>query len=176
MTARRTKRRYAHELYPHAGEWEVRPLAIDVPYLYARMVGLSVWGTGWFADNGREAMDRMSAFTDAVGLALVADALNQGMTGDAAWRWAQERIGDGNEIAYERARYYGVPVEQIKPYPCGPTPDHHDHHGEPDARGWLPVTRAPGPEHECPDCTEPDAAAEAAELEAAGQRTLEVPA
>ena len=33
----RTKRRYAHELYPHAGEYEVRPLAVEVPYLYAQV-------------------------------------------------------------------------------------------------------------------------------------------
>ena len=30
MTERRTKRRYAHELYPHAEEGETRPLEVEV--------------------------------------------------------------------------------------------------------------------------------------------------
>ena len=38
MSDRRTKRRYAFELFPHADEGEVRPLSIDVPYLYGAVV------------------------------------------------------------------------------------------------------------------------------------------
>ena len=43
----RTIRRYAHEIYPHPEEWEVRPLEADVPYLYAIAIGLDLNGTGW---------------------------------------------------------------------------------------------------------------------------------
>lgn len=49
-----TIRKYAHELYPHAAEGEVRPLAVEVPYLYARMVGLSPFDTGWGAAPWRD--------------------------------------------------------------------------------------------------------------------------
>lgn len=152
---RRTKRRYAHELFPHPEEFEVRPLSVDVPYLYARMVGLDVWGTGWFdGEDRRLAGDRVNQFIAAVRIALTADALAQGMTGDEAWKWVNERIGDDNEIAYDRARHYGVDLDLIKPYPCGPEPQEHDHHGDPDARGWRTVTRVAGPESECDECTE----------------------
>jgi len=152
----RTKRRYAHELYPHADEYETRPLAVEVPYLYARFVGFDVYDTGWFAADPAETGPRIERLIDAARIALLADALHQGMTGDAAWKWADERIGDGNEIAWERAEHYGVPTRDIKPYPCGPTPADHRHYGPPDARGWRTVAFAPGPEDDCPDCTEPD--------------------
>ena len=46
VAKRRTKRRYAHELYPHADEFEVRKLAVEVPYLYARAIGFEIEGTG----------------------------------------------------------------------------------------------------------------------------------
>lgn len=161
---RRTRRRYTHELYPHAEEGMTRPLADEVPYLYARVIGLDTFGTGRSGkiDEGGEAakaaVARMTSQVDALRLALVADALLQGMTGDAAWEWADSRawaMNGGLEIAWERAAHYGVPVDQIKPYPCGPEPDHHGHDGEPDPRGWRFVTRVNCKESECPDCTEP---------------------
>ena len=49
MSDRRTIRRYAHELYPHPNEYEVRALEVEVPYLYARFIGLNTFGTDWFA-------------------------------------------------------------------------------------------------------------------------------
>jgi len=144
-TARRTKRRFAHELYPHAAEYVIRPLAVEVPYLYARMAGLDISGTSWSKAEPRSAGgDRTMLYLDAVQTALLADALHQGMAGDAAWRWANERIGDGNECAYERADLYGVPLDDIKPYPCGPEPDPHRHLSAPDVREWRVVTMAPG--------------------------------
>lgn len=156
---RRTKRRYAHELYPHAEEGETRSLAVEVPYLYARAAGLEVGGTSWFemteGDACRLAWERMVRLVDARRSALVADALLQGMTGDEAWRWADERGWDeSGEWVYERAAHYGVPVEQIKPYSCGPDPEEHAHYGEPDAHGWRTVHRTVGKESECPECTE----------------------
>lgn len=163
QATRRTKRRYAHELYPYAEEGEVRPLAVEVPYLYARMVGSDMWGTGWFAltdpgrsnDDLRQVGDRTHLFATAKHMALLADALHQGLTGDAAWDWAGQRQCEvENELAYERALHYGVPVEQIKPYPCGPEPDHHDHWGAADARGGRLGTHVDGKESDCPDCTE----------------------
>lgn len=160
MTERRTKRRYAHELYPHADEYEVRPLEVDVPYLYAIAIGHNVHGTSWFNfdtdEERRRAHDRTTALIAARQIALVADALLQGLVGDEAWEWAQERGWDETgEWIGERADVYGVDYTAIKPYPCGPEPDHHDHLGEPDSRGWRTVTRVPGKESECGDCTEP---------------------
>lgn len=165
MSDRRTKRRYAHELYPHPDEYEVRNLATDVPYLYARALGLDTWGTGWHdllsadapRENWRQANDRTVALIKARELAFVADALHQGLVGDEAWRWAQEHACDETgELTYERAVHYGVDPRCIKPYPCGPMPDHHDHMASTgDATGEGIITRALGPEDECDACTEP---------------------
>jgi hypothetical protein len=157
LPERRTIRRYAHELYPHPDESETRPLSVEVPYLYARFVGLEVWGTSWFDVEPRMlAGSRTHHMIDAARVALLADALAQGLTGDEAWAWASERVTDDMECVYDRAVGYGVPIDRVKPYPCGGEPDHHDHHGEPDdVRGWRVVTRVDGPESECPDCTEP---------------------
>lgn len=159
---RRTKRRYAHELYPHAEEGETRPLAVEVPYLYARAAGLNVWGTSWLgmldgsgSDTTKLAAERINQMVAARRSAFIADALLQGMTGDEAWAWADQRGWDeSGEWAYERAEHYGVLMDQIKPYACGPEPDPHDHVGEPDGRGYRRVTDAAGKESECPDCTE----------------------
>lgn len=157
--ARRTKRRYAHELYPHGEEFETRPLEVEVPYLYARMVGMEVSGTSWFdmreGDANLLALERMNLFISSRHVAMLADALHQGMSGEEAWAWADRGLWDyDGELAYQRAIHYGVPVDQIKPYPCGPEPDHHDHYDEPDAHGWRTVHRIEGKESECPDCTE----------------------
>lgn len=70
---RRTKRRYAHELYPHGEEFGVRPLETEVPYLYARAIGADVRGTGWFAATMPESGDRMHIMIDAHQIALMAD-------------------------------------------------------------------------------------------------------
>lgn len=160
---RRTKRRYAHELYPHPGEFEVRPLHIEVPYLYARALGLEVWGTTWLdrhaSDEQREiGMQRTMLLIAARKEAALADALLQGMRLQAAWEWACSRAlcEDGSPI-YERAMHYGVPAEDIKPYPCGPEPDRHRHRGAPivgiaGAHTSVPVE---GRESDCLECTEP---------------------
>jgi hypothetical protein len=152
---RRTKRRYAHELYPHGGDFEIRPLTVEVPYLYARAQGFALEGSGWFENPGKEANARTYHVIDAIHMALLADALLQGMTGDEAWKWVQERRDYEGEWAFERSKHYGVPMRDIKPYPCGPEPDYHDHYDAPDASGWQTVHRIPGPESECEECTEP---------------------
>ncbi|MFF1633952.1 hypothetical protein [Leifsonia sp. NPDC058248] len=160
-TTLRTKRRYAHELYPHPDEFEVRPLAVEVPYLYAQAIGYEVAGTGWFdaqtPEGYRTAGDRTMALIRQRQLALIADALLQGMAGDEAWKWAAEREDYEGGWISERAEVYGLDWAAIKPYPCGPEPDHHDHYGEPDSRGWRQVFRTAGKESECPDCTTTDA-------------------
>ena len=156
---RRTIRRYAHEIYPHGNEGETRDLAVDVPYLYARAIGLDVWGTSW---NDRRAMgiERYLARTHeliaARREAFLADALLQGLAGQEAWEWADQRAWDETgEWAYDRASHYGVPADRIKPYPCGPEPDHHDHMASTgDVTGYGLVTRVDCPESECPTCTE----------------------
>lgn len=154
-TNRRTKRRYAHELYPHGEEFETRPLEVEVPYLYARAIGMEVTSTGWFGAISKETGDRTMHLLNARQIALMADAILQGLTGQEAWAWAERRMDESGELVYERAMHYGVDTELIKPYACGPKPDHHDHYGPKDARGWCVVTRAPGAEDDCPDCTEP---------------------
>lgn len=154
---RQTKRKYAHELYPHPSDDEVRPLTVDVPYLYARAIGFEVRGTGWFDVEPRsEAGERTMYLIEARYLALVADALLQGLTGDEAWTWATERANDETgEWIGNRSEVYGVDYYAIKPYPCGPEPEHHDHLGPEDRRGFRLVTRVQGKESECEECTEP---------------------
>ncbi|MBI1379448.1 MAG: hypothetical protein GC157_18520 [Frankiales bacterium] len=156
--ARRTIRRYAHELFPEADVYEVRPLSVEVPRLYAMMLGLAVHGTGWPQAAPIQSAARIQAYVDTVQIALLADALQQGLTGDEAWSWVEERMDpDGFEIANERAfAVLGEDVAySIKPYPCGPTPTHHDHLGPKQAQGFRFVTRVEGAEDAFPDCTEP---------------------
>ncbi|WP_426734435.1 hypothetical protein [Glutamicibacter sp. 2E12] len=89
-------------------------------------------------------------------LAFMADALLQGLTGQEAWDWADTRASDETgEWAHVRAKHYGVDNSKIKPYPCGPEPDKHEHLSEPGVRGWQSVAFVHGKESECPDCTEP---------------------
>jgi hypothetical protein len=154
---RRTKRRYAHELYPHAEEGETRPLTVEVPYLYARAIGFEIAGTSWFDVEPRTlAGDRTMHLIAARQMALLADALLQGMAGDAAWGWADLRASEeSGEWIWERSQVYGVDWDAIKPYPCGPEPDRHDHLSEPDARGGRRVTWVHIKESECDACTEP---------------------
>jgi hypothetical protein len=163
---RRTKRRYAHELYPGPDEGEVRPLHIEVPHLYAVARGLDVWGTSWHdllskerpLDDRRHAADRIALMISAKEKAFLADALLQGKRLQDAWEWAMTRAGEeSGEFVWERAMHYGVPVDDIKPYPCGPEPDHHDHKGRPltGPLGGHIITPVKGPESECLECTEP---------------------
>lgn len=173
MTERRTIRRFAHELYPHPDEYEVQPLAEAVPYLYARAIGLEVWGTDWF-DLGntpdarkdergefraefRLTVERTHALITARSAALHADALLQGLAGTEAWEWAEGRASDETgEWAYERAEHYGVPTDQIKPYPVIAEPATHNHYGSSgNVAGHGVITRIDLPESECADCTEP---------------------
>ena len=172
---RRTKRRYAHELFPHGEEGETRDLAVEVPYLYARALGLDTWGTGGWHDAsaaGRERyLARIEQVISARHVAFLADALLQGLTGQDAWEWADGRAWDETgEWAWDRAAYYGVTPALIKPYPCGPEPAHHDHMASTgDVMGYGIVTRIDCPESECPTCTEPVAEADHA------SRTYELP-
>ena len=154
MVTRRTSRRYAHEIYPHAKEGEVRSLSVEVPYLYARAIGMEVRGTSWSSAGVVAGGDRISTLMEARNVALLADAIAQGLTGDEAWAWAAERVDESGEWTFERAAHYGVDYKRIKPYPCGPEPDRHDHHGPPDRHGWREVTQIDGRESECLECTE----------------------
>ena len=153
--ARRTKRRYAHEMYPHAEEWQTRPLEVEVPYLYARAIGFDMRGTGWFEAEPALCGARTHHMVDAQRIALMADAMLQGLIGQAAWEWVEDRMTDDGEWIYQRAMHYGVDPDQIKPYPCGPKPKHHEHLGPQGVDGSCIVTRAPGAEDDCEECTEP---------------------
>lgn len=159
-----TKRKYASELYPPAGEYEVRPLSVEVPYLYAQAVGLETFDSDWLdvsRNNDRASAaltyQRIVSKIDAQRTALLADALLQGMTGDEAWQWGFERYSDDGEWVYERALLYGVPIKLIKPYPVLAEPDHHEHRSSTgDATGSGVLTRIQCPESECPACCEPE--------------------
>lgn len=148
---RRTKRRYAHELYPHAKEGEIRPLSVEVPYLYAQALGFDVGETGWM-EADQAGRIRIRLLCEARLVALLADASHQGLTGDAAWRWVCEHMDDSGELIWDRAVHYGVDADRIKPYPCGPAPEGHMHPvpDMPGARTWRR-----GSETECERCTEP---------------------
>lgn len=158
-----TKRRYAHELYPHAeDEYAVRPLSVEVPYLYARAIGFEVRGTGWFdlpiaTPQGAQLSSGRTLYLLAMReRAVLADAIHQGLTGDEAWEWAKGRYDEAGEWIYERAIHYGVKPELIKPYPCGDVPDQHDHMSSTgDITGQGIVTRINCREDECPACCEP---------------------
>ena len=152
---RRTKRRYAHELYPHAEEGESRPLAVEVPYLYARAIGLDVTDTGWFDAGSIPRVDRMNQMIDARRIATMADAIHQGLSGQAAWDWVIQHSDPEGEWFHELASKHIEDMRSIKPYPCGPIPTKHEHWGEQMANGWSVIKMAPGPEDECDDCTEP---------------------
>lgn len=151
---RRTKRRYAHELYPHGEEFETRDLTVEVPYLYARALGLDVQDTSWMEVEPRSlAGARIIQYLDTARAAFLADALLSDMVGQEAWDWADAKTNEeAGEFLYERAVKYGVNPDLIKPYPCGREPKHHSHysHGT-----YGVVTNIPIPESECLDCTEP---------------------
>lgn len=165
-----TKRKYAHELYPHPEEYEVLPLHKVVPYLYSRAVGFEVWGTDWFdlwrpeheAEDPERArltnrltVARTGELIHARSAALHADALLQGLKGQEAWEWAESRMDESGECVYERAVHYGVPVHRIKPYPVLDEPDHHSHYSDMETRSGV-ITRIDCKESECPDCCDPD--------------------
>ena len=158
---RRTKRRYAAELYPHAGENEIRPLAVEVPYLYACAIGLNVMETDWFEVLDREggvrmlAIERTNALIHASHLALLADALAQDLGGQDAWDWAGVRYSPDSDWIWERAEHYGVPIEQIKPYPVIEECSWHYHHVLHESGKFTHSIRIQAPESECNDCTEP---------------------
>lgn len=159
---RRTKRRYAHELYPHAEEWETRPLEVEVPYRLARAVGFDVNGTSWYdaeTPGERERMaDRTMQMINETRIALLTVALHKGMTGDEAWAWVDQNVHEEMEQLYDSCKEYGVDVHRIKPYPCGPERDQHDHLGDLHTRNgieYFTVTRVQGKESECDECTEP---------------------
>lgn len=163
---RRTIRRYAHELYPHAEEGEVRSLAVEVPCLYARAQGFEINGTSWHDmldvaqpdDTRRLAIARTGELLQNGQIALLADALLQGMAGQEAWEWAESRCaGDTiGEWIWERGTSYGVDIARIKPYACGPEPQTHWHmESTGNVLGQGVVTYIDCAESECPDCTEP---------------------
>ncbi len=152
---RRTKRRYAHELYPHADEWETRPLEQEVPYRLARAVGFQPEGTGWFNAAPKVAAARTVEYLNEARIALLAVALHEGITGNEAWQWVDVRLHEEIWQLWESCKKYGVNPDQIKPYPCGDEPNHHDHLGPRDARGSASITRVQGKESECLACTEP---------------------
>jgi hypothetical protein len=158
--SRTMKRKLAHQLYPEPAE--LADLTDEhVPYLYARAYGFRVNGTGWFDVEPDVAGTRTMLLIQAAQIAVLADALAQGLTGADAWRWAEETLADESlECVWDRAAHYGIPFDSIRPYSCGPEPEQHDHVAAPDARGYRLVTRVRGRESQCPDCTEEIEAAE----------------
>jgi hypothetical protein len=153
---RRTKRRYAHELYPVPEEGEARPLDVEVRYHLSRAIGYDVSGTSWGSVEPRTlAGERIMTMLREADLALLAVALHKGLSGQEAWDFMATRAtGEVSEWISEFAVEYAVDWHEIKPYQCGPEPDHHSHLSNPDPRGDRMVTFVDGKESECPDCTE----------------------
>ena len=153
--ARRTKRRYAHELFPEGEMDEVRAVGVEAVYHYARAIGFDTQGTGWFDAGPGKHAERVQQLVTERQVALLVDAIAQGFTGQEAWEWAFWRAQDeAGEFIYERAVHYGIDPAKIKPYPCGDEPDYHDHRGPETITGWPILTRIEGKESECPECTE----------------------
>lgn len=156
---RRTKRRYAHELYPEPKPDQRSDLHVTLPYLFARALGLDTWGTGWGdlpRTETRQSVSRIEEYVAAGQLALMADALTQGLAGAEAWAWVMDRSWDNMpEWLHERAHYYGLDLSLLKPYPCGTEPEYHWHNTlTGDSTRGGPMERVDGRESECPACTE----------------------
>lgn len=121
-----TEQKYAHEIYPQAKGYEVRPLEVEVPCLYARALGLELGVTLDHSDLGL-IVERINYMISSREVAFLADALHQGMTGIEAWTWAQRRADDETgEWVWERAVHYGVDPAVIKPYPLRSTKEASD--------------------------------------------------
>ena len=163
VPARRTKRRFAHELYPHGEEGEPRPLAVEVPYLIARAIGLGPdreWHdllTTRDPEKARLAASRTGHYIESATIALLAAALHNGLTGQDAWDYVASLTGDViGEFLYDHALQVGVDPDQIKPYQILSEPDTHQHYSE--RQGgvrFLLEHRVPGRESDCEQCTEP---------------------
>lgn len=159
---RKTRRKYAHELYPLAKEGEVRPLSVEVPCQYALAMGFEVEDTDWFdlvhGSDAEKALAfaRTDRLVDQRMHAFLLDALVQGMSGQEAFAWASERADDETgEIAWERAVHYGVRVDEIRPYPVLAEAHRHRHWTPRDAHGCkVFIETVQIPESECPECTD----------------------
>lgn len=160
---RRTKRRYAHELYPHPGEGESRPLAVDARHALAMAIGSQV-GREWHdligqgGESARVATDRTMYHLALADVAFLAVALADGLSGQEAWDWAREARGDEvDELLYEAAERFGVDWDAIKPYPIREEPETHEHWTPRNAHGtkMLLEYRVAGKESEREECTEP---------------------
>lgn len=100
---------FAHELYPPFKAGEHPPLSAQVPWLYARAVGLS--SGGW------QGKARMRQRQDAAFVAILADMRLRGVDERDALRWASDfSTAKRQEFVRLRAKAYGVPVEQIRTY------------------------------------------------------------
>lgn len=160
---RRTKRRFAHELYPHPEEGEARDLAVDARYLLAMAIGTQV-DREWHdlvsegGESARLASDRTMLHLATCDIAFLAVALADGRSGQDAWDWARRARGDEyDELIYEAAERYGVDWDTIKPYPIRSEPDTHEHWTERNAHGSRTLLdyRVLGKESDCDECTEP---------------------
>lgn len=158
---RRTRRRFAHELYPEPGDGA--SLEESARYWLARASGLNVWGTDWLdlmdAPNPlsrKLAWMRAEVLVRTRHIALLADVLASGLTGQEAWTEAAEMASDETgEIVWDRAVAHGIDPDRIKPYPVVAEPDHHRHWTPRDPRGVrVLIGTIDGKESECPDCTE----------------------
>lgn len=167
-TDRRTKRRYAHELYPHPEDGEPRALAVDVRHALAMAIGSQV-GREWHdlmsegGESARIASDRTMYHLALVEVAFLAVALADGLSGQAAWDWANSARGDEvDKLLYDAAARFDVDWDAIKPYLIRSEPDTHEHWTPRNARGvkTLLEYRVPGKESDCEACTEPVPASE----------------
>ena len=114
-------RHYAHEKYPHPKEGEAKPLAYLVRYHYAQAQAWHLAFADVIDDPGPRLDVALSQYMGHARTAFLLDALAQGMCGQEAADWASERNhSESAELVWERADFYGVGPDEIKPYKIRP--------------------------------------------------------
>lgn len=115
-----TEKKFAHEIAPSPPETG-GTLDEALKHHYARAIGLDIADTDWVNAPPKVAGLRTMLLCETRLVAILLDALHQGMTGDEAWEWAWVRAAQPEaEWARARAEVNGIDPDLIKPYPCGP--------------------------------------------------------
>jgi hypothetical protein len=104
--------KYAHEIARHPGEGEAFPLDDLARYHYAQ-------AHAWYLamDGGSDFSLALTKYLGHSHLALLHDALAQGLSGQVAADWASVRHhSESAELVWERAVIYGLDPTEIRPY------------------------------------------------------------
>ena len=108
---------YAHELVPHPDEGETKPLDYLARYHYAQAQAWHLAFADVIDDPGPRLDFALGQYLRHAHLALLHDALAQGMGGQEAADWASQRNhSESAEWIWERGVAYGLDPDQIRPY------------------------------------------------------------